>query len=440
MSLLTAWNHSTFARPARGLLLGGLLLLGSVEAQPQPSPAQTLFERVNTLLLDEYGGLSAVDRPALKVEYQRRLDRVCAPAPDTCAVEKAYPVIEAELTALKDDHSFFMTPDDFRDFLASATGGNRNQFGVKLGRLDGENRVVTEVIPGSAAAEAGLQRGDLLLTLNGQAYTYAALKDAREKGIPTTLGLTRQGQSLSVFMTARESSTRDLPRLSFVSAADGAANPVAVLRIPSFLSGGGVGQTVHDLVGQAQARGAQGMIVDLRGNPGGSLVECDTAVSAFVPSLARLARSADGNSRTVVSRGTRLEDGQIAGAVRNPNLWAGPLAVLVDEGSASCSEFFAYEIQYARRGPVIGETTAGVGNTATRVFRMGDSALQLTVLHYAKPDGTPYPTQVKPDELEAQGEDALRLLTQGVDKLLDEGVKALLTAPVLSVDPFQQRP
>ncbi|MFC6661816.1 S41 family peptidase [Deinococcus multiflagellatus] len=309
---------------------------------------------------------------------------------------------------------------------------------MKLARLDGQNRVVTEVVPGSAAAEAGLKRGDVLLTLNGQPYVYEDLRRAREEGRTITLGAERQGQPLTVTVTARESSTRDLPRLSFVPGAG--SSEVAVLRIPTFLSGGGVAQGVHDLVGQAQARGASGLIVDLRGNGGGSLSECDSAVSAFVPSLTRVARSPDGNERTVVSRGTRVESGRVLGSVRNPNLWTGPVAVLVDSGSASCSEFFAFEMQYARRGPVIGEETAGVGNTATRVWPVGEGAVQLTILNYAKPDGTPYPQSVRPDQARVQGEAEVRLLTQGTDALLQAGVQALQSAPTLSLDPFRTRP
>lgn len=425
-----------FLRVARAAGLTALLLGGSLapaRAQGVVSPAQDLFNRVNQLIQNEYGGLSTVDRAALTREYQTRLDNVCAPAPDTCAEAKAYPVVEAELTALGDEHSFFQTPEDYRDFRASVTGGNRLQFGVKLGALDGQNRVVTEVVPGSAAEDAGLRRGDVLLTIDGKAYTYENLRAAREKGQTITLGAERLGQPLALTITARESSTVDLPRLSFVPARTGQA---AVIRIPTFLSGGGVAQRVHDLVGQAQARGASGVIVDLRGNTGGSLAECDSSVSAFVPNLTRLARSADGNARTVVSRGTRLEDGRLAGSVRNPNLWSGPMAVLVDEGSASCSEFFAFEIQYARRGPVLGEQTAGVGNTATRVFPVGEGALQLTILNYAKPDGTPYPVSVTPDVVREQNEATTRELTRGVDSLLSAGVDALSGAPTLGLNPF----
>lgn len=407
-------------------------------ASPTPvSPAQATYDQVNLLLQEEYGGLSTVDRVALAREYQTRLDAACAPTPLNCAAEKAYPVIEAELRALGDEHSFFQTPEDFRDFVASATGGNRRQFGVKLARLDGETRVVLEIVPDSAAAEAGLVRGDVLRTLDGQPYTYNALRDARLSGRTIALGLERAGQPLTVNLTSRESSTRDLPRLTYA----GPGGNVAVLRIPTFLSGGGIAQTVHDLVGQARARGVQGLVVDLRGNGGGSLSECDSSVGAFVSSFTRVARSADGDARTLVSRGARLEDGRNTGGVRSPQLWTGPLAVMVDRTSASCSEFFAFEVQYAGRGPIIGESTAGVGNTATRIFPVGeDAALQLTILNYAKPDGRPYPTRVTPDVPAQQTEEDVRLLTRGQDTLLDRAIGALATAPTITQDQNRTRP
>ncbi|GGK37668.1 protease [Deinococcus malanensis] len=427
---MTLNNRCVHPAPFRSLLgaaLGLSLVLPAAQAQAV-SPAQVVFDQANILLVEEYGGLSTVDRVALRDEYQARLNAVCAAVMATCPASKAYPVLEAQFTALADKHSFFQTPDDYKEFVTSATGGNRRQFGVKLAPLDGQNRVVLEVVPESAAAEAGLQRGDVLQTLNSQPYRYDALRAARLSGQTITLGLTRAGQPLTLSITARESSTRDLPRLSYLTV--GGAQ-VGVLRIPTFLAGGGVAQRVHDLVAQAQAAGAQGMVVDLRGNGGGSLVECDNSVSAFVPSLTRVARSARGNTRTEVRQGARFESGRVVGAVRNPQLWTGAVAVLVDDGSASCSEFFAYEVQYAKRGPVLGEETAGVGNTATRVFEVGEAAVQLTILNYVKPEGTPYPLLVRPDEAHVQGEAEVRLLTQGVDKLLNAAVTALGRAPAL---------
>ncbi|PJI51604.1 protease, partial [Methylobacterium radiotolerans] len=57
---------------------------------------------MNDLLVNEYGGLSGVDRAALRAEYQSRLDAVCAPQPQDCPADKAYPVLQAEVSALED--------------------------------------------------------------------------------------------------------------------------------------------------------------------------------------------------------------------------------------------------------------------------------------------------------------------------------------------------
>ena len=397
------------------------------------SVAQRLFEQVNMLLIRQYGGLSTVDRMQLAREYQAKLDAACLPTGAECSRETAYPLIEAEIDALKDEHSFFERPDEYKTFVAEATGGSRLQFGVRLAQLDGQSRVVTAVIPGSAAAEADLRRGDVLRTLNDQPYTYDALKKARVDGTAITLGVQRGAAQLSVTLTSRDSSTRDLPRLSRVGKVD-------VISIPTFLAGGGVADRVHELVAQAIRDKASGIVVDLRGNGGGNLFECDEAASAFVPNFARLSRSEDGDSRTVVSMGSRLEDGQRSDSVAVPAFWTGPMSVVVDKNSASCSEFFAFEIQYARRGKIVGEATAGVGNTATQVFALrdpqGDAALQLTVINYVKPDGTPYPTSVKPD---VPGQDDIQKLTQGEDVLLTAAIGALLDAP-RAVSPGANQP
>lgn len=387
------------------------------------SPAQQAFEEVAGRLQGEYAGLSAVDRAALVREYRARLLAVCQGQRLNCSAETAYPVIEAQLTALGDPHTFLQWPDEYQDFVSSALGGDRLQFGVKLAELDGERRLVTEVVPGSAAELAGLRRGDVLRQLNGQPYRYSDLSAARESGQPTALVLDRQGQRLSVQLTASRSAAADPPRLSWVGQG---AGRTAVIRIPTFLSAGEVAARVHEQVSQARSGGANGMVVDLRGNAGGSLLECDLAASAFVPQFRRVAHSAGRQSVTRVAGGRRWDDGALVGQVRRPQRWRGPLSVLVDEGSASCAEFFAYEVQQSGAGTVVGSPTSGVGNTATRVFPLaGGAGLQLTVLHYSKPGGLAYPVQVQPDLRVQSGELFLRALAQGRDLTLEAAVESL---------------
>lgn len=404
------------------------------EAAPL-SPAQQAFDQVASRLSENYAGLSAANRPALIAEYQARLDAVCQAQAQKCSAERAYPVIEAELTALGDPHTFLHWPDEYGDFVSSAVGGERLQFGFKLAELDGERRLVMEVVPGSAAERAGLQRGDVLRELNGQPYTYSAVTEAREANQFIHLGVERGSEHLNVTLRAARSASLDLPRLSWVDragqpAAAKSKGAVALLRIPTFLSGGEVADRVHGAVAQANARHAAGLVVDLRGNSGGSLQECDLAVSAFVPEFRRVAQGARSQTVTRVKAGRRWEGQTLTGRVESPQRWRGPLAVLVDGGSASCAEFFAYEVQYAGAGQVIGAATAGVGNTATRVYPLtGGGGLQMTVLHYLKPDGVAYPLQVQPDAPAAGGEAFARALAQGRDLGLEAAVAALALQP-----------
>ena len=387
------------------------------------SPAQTVFDQVAQLLQTRYGGLSTVNRATLVAQYQDKLTTACAGDKEGCKADVAYPLLEQEVADLKDAHSFFEKPESYDDFKARQSGAARLQYGIKLGNLDGGDQVITGVIPGSAASDAGLRRGDRLVTIDGQKYTYDALKASRAKGAPISLGVKRGDTSLSVTLQARESSSSDLPRLE-------AQGNVGVLSIPSFLSGGEVAQKVHDLVREAQNEGLRGLVVDLRDDPGGDLGECDLSISAFVPSFTRVARSVGGDSPTVVTSGLIRNGRNVYQGVNAPAFWNGPLSVLVNKSSASCSEFFAREIQYAKRGQIIGETTAGVGNTATIVFPLdADAALQLTTTHYVKPDGTPYAERVTPDVFVT---DDLEQLGRGQDVLLQKAL-AVLKSEIVAV-------
>lgn len=383
------------------------------------SPAQTLFDEVSDLLRTEYGGTSTVNRESLIRKFQTELDTACAPQGESCGYNVAWPIVEKEIEELGDDHSFFQRPEAFSDFQARASGGSRLQYGIKLGNLTGGQQIVTEVVPGSAAADVDLRRGDRLVKLDGQPYTYDLLRESRSKGGPITLEVTRGDQTLNVRITARVSTTRDLPRVEY-------KGDVAVIRIPTFLTGGGVAQGVHDLVREikeTRANTVRGVIVDLRDNGGGDLRECDLAISAFVPSFTRVARTSGPREITTVAGGTYRSGARFMAGVRNPQRWDGPMAVLVNRTSASCSEFFAREVQFAKRGPIVGEATAGVGNTATRVFGLpGEAALQLTTVNYVKPDGSAYPARITP---EVAGSDDFELLARGTDVLLQKGIEAM---------------
>ena len=391
------------------------------------SPASDLFGAVSSLLDHGYGGLSPVDRPALLAQARGELNAACAPQGDSCPASVAYDLLKRAVAGLHDQHTYLNTPDEEAKFQQLTTGSARLQFGFSSAALPDGGRVVTDVMPDSPAEAAGLQRGDRLTSLNGAAYDHALLAKLREQGARIQLGVQRAGQTVELGLQARESSGRNLPRLRWVG-------DTAVIRIPTFTSGGGIAQQVHDLVRVARDRAASGIVIDLRDNPGGSLFECDLAATPFVDHIQRRMEGSDGEHVMSAEGGVWQVDGVTAAQVTTPQRWDGPLAVLVNAHSASCSEFFALAVQGAHRGPVIGELTSGAGNTSTSSYRLpGGGALHLTRSHFARPDGQPYPDRVQPDQPCA---DNLPELARGDDVLLALGLQAVQkTAPLAAAAP-----
>lgn len=407
---------------ALATLLGGVsqAQTGMAQSTAAPTTAFELFDAFARVLQSNYGGTSTLDRAALSARYRTELQALCA-VQSPCPAETAFGVIRAQIGELQDRHTSFRAPNEFQDYLERIRGGNRLQFGVRLGNLPASSeQVVLEVLPGSSAESAGLRRGDRLTRLDGAAYSFAALSSAREEGRSVTLTLDRAGELLTVRLTPLESSTREVPTLRFAGTA---AGEVAVLRISTFLGGGGIADEVHRLVARAQAQNAAALVVDLRGNTGGDLIQCDLATSALVPRFERAAQGPNSAVTTVVEGGVRREGMFRVSQVSAPALWEGPLAVLMNAGSASCSEFMAFEVQFAGRGVVVGEPSAGVGNTATQLFGLpGGSGVQLSVVNYRK-NGDPYPVRVQPDEV--LSDDNLSL-SRGQDLSLERAAGLLL--------------
>ncbi len=410
-----------------------IIAVSSMASWAAASPAQDVFDEVIYFLTFNYGGFSTANILGFEAKYQPQLDAACQDMKTTCPAERAYPIIRAIMAELNDKHSSF-APGAASVVRQLAMGGltDTAQFGIRTTILDGRvGLFVTHVVPSSPAAEAGLQRGDWLIGLNNAplprdpASLFERFRAAERNQTPSTLSIVRQGRLVQARLRARVTEGANLPSMRVRP--DG----VAVIQIPDFLTMEQVGARVHALVRQAQAANARGIIVDLRGNPGGFWLECFTAVAAFVP---------EGLMRRMVSRQllfsfeARYQNGEViqtnGGTTRviytvpNATRWPGSMAVLMNKNSASCAEFFALDVQLARRGPVIGERSAGVGNTATAFTVLSDgSALQVTTSQSLRPDGTPFPEFVTPD-LSVQ-DDLLAQNRTGVDAVLERAISSL---------------
>jgi carboxyl-terminal processing protease len=385
--------------------LSGMGLSGMALAAPTQSPAQDLFDQAIFYLTFNYHGYSQVDFKSLEAKYQAQLEVACGGL-STCAYKTATPIITAMLEDIKDGHTSFWAPEDYQSYTAEGAEENPPlDLGIWLLPIKGTPDIrVQEVLEGSPASLAGVRRGDRITAFNGRSLPnsnpeqfYAALDKALEEAPLMRLSILRnETERLEARVKVRSFGYDGLPWIEYYG-------DVARVIVPDFDTFNEVGPHLHTLVAQAKTRGARAMIVDLRDDGGGSATECISGVAPFVGEVRHLTQSKrDGGELgyrkgIVYSRDTTGRESQVY-AVERATTWDGPLTVLVNDQSASCAELFAADVQFAKRGPVIGETTYGLGNTGSRFFELIDgSALQLTILRSFRPDGTAYPDRIKPD-------------------------------------------
>jgi carboxyl-terminal processing protease len=378
------------------------------------SPAQDLFDQALYYLTFYYNGFSRLDAASFETKYQKRLDSACQGKAEACSYEVASKVIESMLEEVGDAHTYLVSPDEQQDQGARASGETGAQSSTTMGFLatpvfaQSETDIrVAEVLEGGAAEEAGLHRGDRIVALNGQALsrdgnearqTYAQL-DA--SGRPVRLSVVRgTAERLEITVASRRFEFTGLPWMNITP---GTSGSVARIVVPDFDTYQRVAQKLHALVRRAQSLNVKSIIVDLRDNPGGFATECLAGVSAFVPDVvrvreARYERRIEGYRDGVLFSKVGQEHESNYYEIDQPAKWQGKLAVLVNHDSASCAEVFAADVQFAKRGSVVGERTFGLGNTSARGFDLVNGAgLYVTVTKASRLDGTPYPERITPE-------------------------------------------
>ena len=280
--------------------------------------------------------------------------------------------VQGMLSTLDDRWSSYYTPSQFRTFQQSLAG-RYSGIGVWLrpGATTAQSVTLASVAPGSPAAAAGLHPGDELVTVDGHATTGATVGDVvawlRGKD-GTAVSLTvQQGGDLRTITVHRASLT--VPDVVI----DRLPGQVTAIRIHAFTRG--VGREVRDALSTDRSAYAQGIILDLRGNPGGLLDEAVEVASAFL----------DGG--TVVSYEQRGQPLRRLQATPGGDTTT-PLAVLVDHSSASAAEVVAAALQERGRAVIVGQRTHGKGSVQQPIRLPDGSALEITVGRYITPDGS----------------------------------------------------
>jgi carboxyl-terminal processing protease len=277
------------------------------------------------------------------------------------------------VTHALDPWSRYLDPDDFRA-TRGVIQGSFDGIGATVDQRGGWP-VVVAPIEGSPAWNAGLEPGDVITKVDGHS-TFGLPPDevsAKLRGAASTvvtLTVARGNDERELKLQREKVQVKNVP-YSFL-----AAPGVGYVRLAHFSAHASA--DVAAACDTLRAQGARALLLDLRGNPGGTFDEAVAIASQFLP-----------NGVTVVStKGRANGSDQVYKSTRTRSELAWPLAVLVDGGSASASEIVAGALQDHDRGVLVGDTTFGKG-VSQQIYplRGSQGALQLTVSRYFTPSG-----------------------------------------------------
>ena len=277
--------------------------------------------------------------------------------------------IEGMLRALDDDYAAYLAADDVAR-LDQLLEGRYSGVGLWLGIGDDGLVEVVSVLPASPAAQAGLLVGDRVVSVAGQPVAGQPVSSVVDElrgqsGSAVSLSVRRAGQLRTVTLHRADIDAGDV-------LVDRPAPTVGRIRVAAFTRG--VGTAVREAAQQLRAEHVRGIVLDLRGNPGGLLVEAVEAASAFI----------DGGP--VVSYRLRGEAPTIFTATGRGDAETN-VVVLVDGGTASAAEVVAAALQDRNRALVVGAHSFGKGSVQ-QPFQLADgSALEITVAPYLTPSG-----------------------------------------------------
>ena len=272
-----------------------------------------------------------------------------------------------------DPHSNFLNPSEFGDMQRKQ---HAQYFGVgMLIGAEGGKIVVMEPFPGSPAWKADLRRGDAFTTVDGHDTTgmdTGAVADLLRgpKGSQVSITVRREGAAETTSVTV----TRGEIQTSVVDAF-WLKPGTAYLNVSSF-EAQNVGRDVEALLQKLGEQSVTGMILDLRGNPGGLVNEAVALAGRYLH-----------DGQVVVSHRGRAEQEQVFRAKAQPSAQRYPIVVLVDRRSASASEIVSGALQDHDRAWLLGETTFGKGLVQAQFPLSEGAALLLTIAHYYTPSG-----------------------------------------------------
>jgi carboxyl-terminal processing protease len=280
--------------------------------------------------------------------------------------------IDAMLKEL-DPYTVYYHESNIEDYRLMTTG----QYGGigALIRKIGESTFIAEPYEGNPAEKSGLRAGDKILSIDGKSMiglpsddVSSALKGPKGTTIEIEVEREKIGKK-KISVTRDEIKLPDVPYSGMIN------ETVGYIKLNSFTqtAAADVKTAFNDL----KTKGMKSVVLDLRGNGGGLLIEAVKIVNIFVKK----------DQVVVTTKGRVAEENRVYKTLENPLDLEIPLAVLIDEGSASASEIVAGSIQDLDRGVVIGYTSYGKGLVQRTYDLKYGSKIKLTIAKYYTPSG-----------------------------------------------------
>ena len=321
--------------------------------------------------------------------------------------EKENGMYKGLFESLGDVYSCYYTPEEYK-ILEEQTQGVYYGIGSYVSQdVETGFCAISGVIKNSPAEEAGLMEGDIIYKVNGEDMTGLELDEVvsnirGEEGSEVTLTLVRDGKNMEVTLTRARVNT---PTVDSEMLQDG----IGYLQITEFDDV--TTEQFNENMAQLKADGLKGLIIDLRGNPGGNVTTvCAIAEQLLPEGLIFYMEDKDGNKTEYKCDGADFDL---------------PLVVLVNEYSASAAEILSGAVKDAGIGKLVGKKTFGKGIVQNVIPLEDGSAIKLTIANYYTRGGNDIHLKgVEPDVEVDLDTDAY--LDDGTDTQLDKALEVLM--------------